>query len=102
MLPFAMGAVVEGLSWDSQTPLSGQFSPVLASVPISAIEILLEKQQKTARELEQINARRTKVVNFVTRNGLSDIFCFLGIVRWIFHIARKIRVLGMFFRWKSQ
>lgn len=51
MLPFAMGAVVEGLSWDSQVPLSGQFSPVLASVPISAIEILLEKAAKDCIEI---------------------------------------------------
>jgi hypothetical protein len=29
-----MGAVVEGESCDSHTPLSGHFSPVLAVVPI--------------------------------------------------------------------
>jgi len=37
VLPFAMGAVVEGVSWDCQTPLSGQFSPFFAMVPTSAI-----------------------------------------------------------------
>lgn len=34
MLLIAMGAVVEGLSCDSHTPLSGHRSPVLAVVPI--------------------------------------------------------------------
>jgi hypothetical protein len=32
--PFAIGAVVEGLSMDCQTPDSGQTSPVRAVVPI--------------------------------------------------------------------
>jgi hypothetical protein len=43
MLPSAIGAVVEGLSRDFQTPLSGHRSPVRAVVPIGflAIEIYL-------------------------------------------------------------
>ena len=36
-LPFAMGAVVDGFPITSQTPLSGQTSPVLAVVPIGAL-----------------------------------------------------------------
>jgi hypothetical protein len=32
-LPLAIGAVVLGVPITSQTPLSGQFSPVLAVVP---------------------------------------------------------------------
>lgn len=33
LLPIAIGAVVDGVPTTSQTPLSGQFSPVLANVP---------------------------------------------------------------------
>lgn len=36
-MPFAMGAVVEGVSSDFQTPLSGHFSPVFAVVPTPAM-----------------------------------------------------------------
>jgi len=38
-LPLAIGAVVEGLSIDSHTPLSGQISPVLAVVPNGVFDI---------------------------------------------------------------
>lgn len=41
MLPLAMGAVVEGVSSDFQTPLSGQRSPVFTLVPSSAMVFLL-------------------------------------------------------------
>lgn len=37
VFPFAIGAVVDGESWDSQMPLSGQVSPVLAVVPTPAM-----------------------------------------------------------------
>ena len=36
-LPFAIGAVVLGLPWTFQTPLSGQVSPVCAVLPTGMI-----------------------------------------------------------------
>jgi hypothetical protein len=39
-LPFAIGAVVEGVPTTSHTPLSGQFSPVLAVIPTAITMIL--------------------------------------------------------------
>lgn len=40
MLPIAIGAVVEGVSKDFHTPLSGHFSPVFAIVPIGFLAIV--------------------------------------------------------------
>lgn len=37
VFPLAIGAVVEGVPTTSQTPLSGQLSPVFAVAPTSAI-----------------------------------------------------------------
>lgn len=39
LFPSAIGAVVVGLPTTSQTPLSGQFSPVLAVVPNGFLDI---------------------------------------------------------------
>jgi hypothetical protein len=39
LLPTAIGAVVDGVPTTSQTPLSGQDSPVLAVVPIGFFAI---------------------------------------------------------------
>lgn len=40
MLPFAIGAVVVGVPTTLQTPLSGHFVPVLAVVPIGALDLV--------------------------------------------------------------
>ncbi|WP_220395518.1 hypothetical protein, partial [Klebsiella pneumoniae] len=40
-LPFAIGAVVEGVPTTFQTPLSGHFCPVEAVVPIGALDMLI-------------------------------------------------------------
>ena len=39
MFPFAIGAVVEGVPTTVHTPLSGHFSPVLAVVPMGALDM---------------------------------------------------------------
>lgn len=38
-MPFAIGAVVDGVETTFHTPLSGHFSPVFAVVPIGALVI---------------------------------------------------------------
>ncbi|MET7394613.1 hypothetical protein ABZS66_14085 [Dactylosporangium sp. NPDC005572] len=49
-LPFAIGAVVDGLPTTSHTPLSGQRSPVRAVVPMAVVtgihSLLREKTPK--------------------------------------------------------
>jgi hypothetical protein len=77
VLPLAIGAVVDGLSCDSHTPLSGHVSPVLAVVPIGFRESAIAQFLIAKNNVANFGLKKSFGIDSGELDGLSSQQCFV-------------------------